>query len=90
MKIPEIRDELTSIADNLDKVADRLTQLCIELHRRPAVRKARASSKPLDKAVAAAIRQTAARHPGWSYHDIAEHYNVNIGRVSEVLRGKRK
>ena|SRR5215203_848704 len=97
MTIPEVRVELSKLMVTLVEVAQTLTDITQEiaylrgeLHRRPAVRKARAKSKPLDKAMAKQIRFTAKYHPDWSYEEIGRYTGVNIGRVSEALRGKRK
>lgn len=88
MKIPEIREELLSIASATGN--PRLAHLASQLNRRSATRKAPASSNPMTPAIAASIRAMAKAHPRMSQAEIGRHFNVNSGRVSEVLRGKRK
>jgi len=36
------------------------------------------------------IRRLKALHPEYSMQEIAQHLKISIGRVSEVLRGKRR
>jgi hypothetical protein len=45
-------------------------------------------SATVTKAMAQEMRQLYHKH-GWSERAVAEHFNVNIGRVSEALHGKR-
>ena len=83
MRIPEIQAELKDIAD-------RVAKLSAALSRRPAKRKAPATSKKVTPLVKAAIQMTALANPQMSQQAIATKHGVNTGRVSEILRGKRK
>jgi hypothetical protein len=82
MKIPEIQDELREIAVKLQMLADKLS-------RRKAIRKAAPSSTPMTPELAREIREFAMANWELSYSDIAQHFNVNPGRVSEAVAGKR-
>jgi hypothetical protein len=44
---------------------------------------------PVTPTLARRVRAFHARHSNWTYHDIAVRFNVQIGRISEILRGKR-
>jgi hypothetical protein len=87
MTIPEIRVRLLELAErhNIQELHD----LAMQLHRRPAIRKAPADSMPLTPEIERSIRDLACRHPSATYKRIANMAGVNIGRVSEVLAGKR-
>lgn len=92
MTIPEVRAELRRIAFDTKTpagVGRRIMTLCDELARRPPATRAERSSTPMSARLAGAIRTFAEKHPGRSQRAIAEHFNVNPGRVSEVLSGKR-
>lgn len=87
MKIPEVRAELRLLAIQLQ--APRLNELADELIRRPYVRKARVKSAKVTEGMEASIRAFADRQRHLSFVEIAQYYNINPGRVSEVLAGKR-
>lgn len=87
MRIPEIRRELHKLADDFD--IPRLHQLAGELMRRPAVRRAKVRSARVTEELEEDIRNFAKRNPGSHYTDIARYFNVNPGRVSEAIAGKR-
>lgn len=82
MTIPEIQRRL-------EELAQEITALSAELKRRPTTHRAPASSTPMSPAVIANIRNYAARYPMMSQNHIATIFNVNPGRVSEALKGKR-
>ena len=82
MRIPEIRDELSEIAS-------RLAVLVKELERRRGQRAPRNSTPMTDK-LAVAIRAYKRANPDATQVDIGRRFNINQGRVSEALRGKRK
>jgi hypothetical protein len=46
-------------------------------------------SEPITPAKIREVFETRDRYPGWSQQEIAYACNVNIGRVSEILHGKR-
>lgn len=87
MKIPEIRERLHALADELD-VAE-LHQLAEATRRRRPVRKAPVKSRPVDPAVKVQMRAYAASHPDAQQREIGQTFNLNAGRVSETLAGKR-
>jgi hypothetical protein len=85
--VPYVRDRLRELAHEL--AAPELETLARELERRPPVRRAPVSSEPMTPELADAIRADAAANPDATMSEIAARYNVNPGRVSEVLAGKR-
>jgi hypothetical protein len=90
MTLPEIEADLKKIAFALNLLSGRLQDLLKEIPRRKPTRRSKPSSTPMTPAIARGIRATAKANPDWSYAEIGKKYNVNTGRVSEVLRGKRK
>jgi hypothetical protein len=94
MKIPEIAKRLREIAEAIQPArpaeAAELHELADELRRRPsAAPRAAATSTPMTPELAQEIREYAEANPGLSHQTIAEQFNVNHGRVSEAINGKR-
>ena len=93
MKIPEVAGRIREIAEKIKTSrpveADELMQLADELKRRPPGPRAPVESTPMTPELAQEIREYAEAHPGMSHQAIAEKFNVNHGRVSEAIRGKR-
>lgn len=95
MRLPEIRDRLHVLADDLaaagmaDKAAT-LRALADETKRRRAVRHTRAKSRPVTTETRDRIHALARANPDWSMIEIGEAVGVNQGRVSEVLAGFRR
>ena len=87
MKIPEVRKELRLLAIQLNE--PRLNELANELTRRPYVRKAVVKSPKMTKEMETSIKAFADRQRHLSFVEIARYYNINPGRVSEALAGKR-
>lgn len=87
MTIPEIRDRLHVLAD--EHGIEELHKLAEATRRRRAVRRAPVKSRPLDPQTAAAVRAYLAAHPNAHQRDVGQMFNLNAGRVSESLRGKR-
>ncbi|HEU4762905.1 MAG TPA: hypothetical protein VFS74_11340 [Gemmatimonadales bacterium] len=87
MKIPEIRERLHVLAEELG--VRELHRLAEETRRRPYARVAPVKSRPIDPAVRKAVRAYAAAHPDAHQREIGQMFNLNPGRVSESLRGKR-
>ena len=85
--IPYVRDRLRELAHEL--AAPELETLARDLERRPPVRRAPASSEPMTPELADAIRADVAANPDATMAEIGARHNVNQGRVSEVLAGKR-
>ena len=90
--IAEARKQLEVIASMADKeTAARIRQVIRRyMYRDPFVRKARPQSSGITPELIARIKKTADGNPKMPLQRIAEIYNVNVGRVSEVLNGKRK
>lgn len=90
--IVEARKQLELIANMADKeTAARIKQVIRRyMYRDPFVRKAKPQSSGITPELIARIKKTADGNPKMPLQRIAEIYNVNIGRVSEVLNGKRK
>lgn len=81
--IPEIRDRLREIADDLD--IEELHDLADEMYRNSPIRRARPRSAHLTAKLAEEIRGYARKHPKMHQRDIAQRFNVNPGRVSEAM-----
>jgi hypothetical protein len=95
MLIPEVREELLKIADKADtwgkcKTAAKIRYLVTELYRRQRVPRTAAKSKTITPRLQKHMKAYKLAHPAASEQDIAVHFGVNAGRVSEALAGKRK
>ncbi len=95
MKTKEVRAELTDIAKELSAIGhkvygDRILELVEELKRRKGVERTAPKHKKMTKRTAQQIRDYKEAHPDKSHQEIAVEMNVNAGRVSEALIGKRK
>lgn len=88
MKIPDVRARMRQLAG--EHGIEELYDLAEELKRQPAVRRAPVQSASMTDELAAAIRAYAAAYPTASFTTIARVFEVNAGRVSEILRGKRE
>lgn len=88
MRIPEIAERLRDLA--AERGIPELTGLADELRRRPAGRRAPAKSQPMSDELAAQIRAFRTANPRLSQVEISRRFNVNQGRVSEALKGKRQ
>jgi hypothetical protein len=94
MKIPEVANRIREIAEQVQGVcpdeANELLELADQLRRRPlAAPRAPATSTPMTDELAQDIRDFAEANPGMSHQEIAVEFNVNHGRVSEAISGKR-
>jgi hypothetical protein len=95
MKIPEVAARIREISQAIQAEfpgeALDLIMLADELRRRsPTLPRAAATSTPMTPELAEEIREFAEANPGTSHQDIAVVFNVNHGRVSEVISGKRQ
>lgn len=82
--IPAIRDRLRKLAD--EHGIDELHDLADQMYRKSAGRKRAPMRSPkLTPELAEDIREYAAANPNAHQQDIAEHFGVNHGRVSEAL-----
>jgi hypothetical protein len=94
MKIPEVASRIRAIAEQIQGLcpaqSNELIELADELRRRPSVApRAPATSTPMTDELAQDIRDYAEANPGMSHQEIAVEFNVNHGRVSEAISGKR-
>jgi hypothetical protein len=94
MKVPEVATRMRKISEQIQgdfpQAAAELLELADELRRRsPAGPRAPATSTPMTPELAEEIREFANDNPGMSHQEIGVVFNVNHGRVSEAIRGKR-
>lgn len=88
LTVPEVRDRLYQLADELGSTE--LRRLADNLWRRRPGRQTRAQSRAVTPELVTAIREFAADHPSMTEHQIGVRFGVNQGRVSEALFGFRK
>lgn len=88
MRLPEVADRLRDLA--AAHGIPELRTLASEIRRRPVRRRANPVSTPMSANLRAQIRACARTNPHLTQVEIAEHFGVNQGRVSEALRGKRQ
>jgi Tfp pilus assembly protein PilV len=90
--IPKAREILLEALEyNMDsQVRTRIETALQHMYRDYSLgRKAPSQSKPVTGEVKRLIHIYANTYPDATQQQIAQYFNVNIGRVSEVLRGKR-
>jgi hypothetical protein len=87
MRLPEVASRLRELAIELD--CDELDELADEIGRRSPRLRAPTTSAPMTNALRAQIRALKAAEPDLSQAEIGRRFNLNPGRVSEALRGKR-
>lgn len=95
--IPEARECLKVIADSLEagtkspKDAAEYIRKIVNTYmvRAPSVRRTRPRSQPITPEVVRAVRAKANNEPTWSLQQIANCFNINVARVSEILNGVR-
>jgi hypothetical protein len=85
-----MRQIAEKIGGNYEDESAELFELADELRRRPTRSRAPVSSAPMTPELAQEIREYAETNPDLSHQAIAEKFNVNHGRVSEALHGKRE
>lgn len=97
--IPEVRDALYDQAQRLravgyevlpEDLASQMVTWADGLHRRRKKTSAPVTSARVTPALARAVREYAAAHPEEPQYKIAQKFNINPGRVSEILAGKRR
>jgi hypothetical protein len=93
MKIPEVAKRMREIAEQIQKgypnESGELFSLADELKRRFSGPRAPATSTKMTPELAEEIREFAEANPGMSHQEIGVFFNVNHGRVSEAIIGKR-
>jgi hypothetical protein len=87
MRLPEVAARLRELA--IDLSCDELNELADEIARRPSGRRAPITSATMSDSVRAQIRAMKADDPDLSHAEIGRRLDINPGRVSETLRGKR-
>jgi len=87
MRLPEVASRLRELAIQLG--CDELDELADEIGRRSPRQRAPISSAPMTDALRAQIRAMKAAERDLSQAEIGRRFNLNPGRVSEALRGKR-
>lgn len=79
-----------ALMNDLQADLDTIRAYVANCNRRKPKQIAPIQSDPMDYAKRIQILQTRQAHPDWTQQKIGAHCNVIAGRVSEVLRGKRK
>jgi hypothetical protein len=88
MRIPDVQDRLMELADEHNM--PELRELAVHLFRRKAVMKGRTFSKRMTDYLKEQIVLFHKANPSLNQLDIAKHFGVNPGRVSEAIAGKRE
>ncbi|WP_341859065.1 hypothetical protein WKH79_12490 [Qipengyuania sp. GPGPB31] len=86
MNIPQVRKRLFEIAEETNN--EELAYLANELHQKQMKKKAPIKSDEFTPELAEEIRDFAAAHPKMHNQEIANAFNVNIGRVTDAMQGK--
>jgi hypothetical protein len=87
MRLPEVATRLRELA--IDLGCDELNDLADEIGRRSPRQRAPNTSIPITDSLKAQIRAMKTDEPHLSQAEIGRRLNLNPGRVSEALRGKR-
>jgi hypothetical protein len=87
MRLPQVATRLRELATALE--CGELSELADEIARRPRGQRAPTTSVPMTDELQAKIRAMKEAEPNLSQAEIGRRLNVNPGRVSETLRGKR-
>jgi len=87
MRLPKVAERLRELAAELE--CDELDELADQIARRPSGPRAPRSSTPMSDELRETIKRMKDEHPELSHAEIGRQLNLNPGRVSETLRGKR-
>jgi hypothetical protein len=87
LRLPEVATRLRELAAELN--CSELSDLADEISRRPSGQRAARTSVPMTDSLRERIRTMKAAEPHLSKAEIGKRLNVNPGRVSEALKGKR-
>ena len=87
MRLPEVATRLRELAEELD--CEELNDLADEIGRRPSGQRAPRRSAPMIDALRQEIKDMKEAEPDLSHAEIGRRLNINPGRVSETLKGKR-
>ena len=94
----DMRDELDAmigyineVLKTLNKHQERLKIMRLEMRNRPPIKRAPSASVPLSPVIRQSIIAMNVKYPKMTMSQIARAHKLNSeGRVSEILRGKRK
>jgi hypothetical protein len=79
-----------SPAPNIGKVIQALQALRSELRNRPPIARGQVTAAPVNSFMKAWVLNLHQANPYWNYEQIAQMTGLdNIGRISEILAGKR-
>ena len=84
-----LTDESITLAKRQAKIAKEIAKLTKEMERRPPIRKARRRRRKVTPEIVASVKQMAAQFPDMLLDEIAQAHDIDGGRVSEILAGKR-
>lgn len=91
--IPGARAELVRLKVALQKPMDRkdviagIDRALQKMHRKSSPRRHTGRHTPMSRALAIEIQEYAAEHPEMTQTEMAAHFDINAGRVSEALNG---
>lgn len=93
--IPQIRELIAELTDEAKRLARRqlyiatqIAKLAAETKKRPYTRGPN-KNRRMTARLRAEIRAFAENNPAMSHQELGDLFEVNIGRVSEALHGKR-
>ena len=94
--IPEARDMLEDLIHEIcngvrhsqEELYSKLGHIKSRLYRKAAIRKAEPQSAPMTPELALAIKAFAIRNQHMPFQAIGQRFNVNAGRVTEILQGE--
>lgn len=93
--IPEIRELIAELTEESKRLARRQLYIATKINqlaedtRRRSYDRAPVTSRRVTPGVHASVRAMALAHPDAPQQALAEAHGINIGRISEILRGKR-
>ncbi|MBA4042892.1 MAG: hypothetical protein C0471_00490 [Erythrobacter sp.] len=86
LSVPQVRKRLFEIAEETNN--EELVYLANELFQKQMKKKAKAKSDELTPELAEEIREYLLANPELHNQDVANVFNVNIGRVTDALQHK--
>ena len=91
MQMNEVADLLFALSKKQvdPKDTELLKKIAARVSRRKPVRKAQSVARRCTPELRGEIRTFAKRNPNMTYAEIARRFDVNPGRVSEAMAGKR-
>lgn len=93
--IPEIREQIAALTEESKRIARRQLYIATKINQLPEETRRRTydrapiTSRRVTASVRASVRDMAVANPDMTYQALAEAHGINIGRVSEILHGKR-